>query len=190
VSVVIPESEYNRMRSEVKARETKGSLFCLCDWVCVVGERCVTVRVKRNYGEKTETKYVPGLWKCIKCGAHETHFGNANMPTEACFIATAAYGNPLASQLDVFRHFRDQSLPTLLVELYYRVSPPLASIINKREKLRLITRSFLEPIVRLLQRKWGLEASAHSGKESFSVNPQNSFSFQRGLRRENPDEEA
>ncbi|HEX8070741.1 MAG TPA: DUF4339 domain-containing protein [Pyrinomonadaceae bacterium] len=79
--------------------------------------------------------------------------------TGPCFIATATYGSPLAPEVLVFRRFRDDVLLTtkagvLLVELYYCVSPPIASLIARRNWLRTMTRRILlSPILRLLQAK-------------------------------------
>jgi hypothetical protein len=79
--------------------------------------------------------------------------------TSPCFIATATYGSPLASEVMVFRRFRDDVLLTtksgkLLIEVYYRVSPPLASLIARKKLLRTMMRSlFLSPILRLLKAK-------------------------------------
>lgn len=69
-----------------------------------------------------------------------------------CFIATAAYGSPLAPQLTVFRNFRDNFMirnmvGKLLVQTYYAVSPPLADFISRHRDLRRITRSLLNRII-------------------------------------------
>jgi len=69
-----------------------------------------------------------------------------------CFIATAAYGSPLDSRLDILRGFRDRFMITnapgrVLVRFYYRHSPPMADFIAEREWLRAIVRGFLAPIV-------------------------------------------
>ena len=87
-----------------------------------------------------------------------------------CFIVTAAYGSPAAEELDTLRAFRDnvllQSKPgTVLVELYYEVSPSAADFIASHEEVRTIVREvFLDPIVTVLkqtQSYWNRD----SGKE-------------------------
>jgi hypothetical protein len=58
-----------------------------------------------------------------------------------CFIATAAFGTPLAPEIDRLRMFRDShlltnSLGTAFTDVYYHVSPPVADFIAKRPSLR------------------------------------------------------
>lgn len=74
-----------------------------------------------------------------------------------CFVATAAYGSPFAAEVVLLSRYRDEVLlpskfGTLFVTFYYRVSPPLATLINSAEILRAMTRSlFLSPLVFLLK---------------------------------------
>ncbi|MBI5778472.1 MAG: hypothetical protein HZA49_03335 [Planctomycetes bacterium] len=69
-----------------------------------------------------------------------------------CFIATAAYGSPMAQEVNTLRAFRDRRLMTnpagrAFVRTYYTLSPPIAKIIAKRPYLRYITRQMLKPVV-------------------------------------------
>ncbi|MFC1927967.1 CFI-box-CTERM domain-containing protein, partial [Chloroflexota bacterium] len=69
-----------------------------------------------------------------------------------CFIATAAYGTPLAEEIQILREFRDEYLLTdplgqALVDIYYRVSPPVAEFITEHPGLKSIVRAGLLPVV-------------------------------------------
>jgi hypothetical protein len=69
-----------------------------------------------------------------------------------CFIATAAYGTPLASEIQILREFRDEYLLTnplgqAFVNLYYKVSPPIAEFITEHPSLKPIVRTGLVPAV-------------------------------------------
>ena len=69
-----------------------------------------------------------------------------------CFIATAAYGTPLASEIQILREFRDEYLLTnplgqVFVDLYYRFSPPIANFITDHPSLKPVVRAGLLPVV-------------------------------------------
>jgi len=71
---------------------------------------------------------------------------------EPCFIATATYGTPIAKEIEILRQFRDEYLLTsplgqALVDLYYRVSPPIAEFITEHPSLKPILRAGLLPAV-------------------------------------------
>jgi hypothetical protein len=74
-----------------------------------------------------------------------------------CFIATAAYGTPTAEQIDVLREFRDavlleSTVGSQFVDLYYRLSPPVADFILGNSFLRTLVRELLvDPIVWLVE---------------------------------------
>jgi hypothetical protein len=74
-----------------------------------------------------------------------------------CFIATAAYGTETAAELDILRDFRDQvllenALGSRFVEAYYRLSPPLATLIAKNDFLRAVVReALMDPVVKFLR---------------------------------------
>jgi len=84
------------------------------------------------------------------------YFITANFEEEpsdgGCFIATAAYGTPMAEEIEILREFRDEYLLTnpvgrALVALYYRVSPPMAEFIAEHPSLKPIVRTGLVPAV-------------------------------------------
>ncbi len=71
-----------------------------------------------------------------------------------CFVATAAYGTPMADEIGVLRRFRDRHLLTnpvgeALVDAYYEVGPDLAAVIAEDDDLRASVRTMLAPIVSL-----------------------------------------
>lgn len=80
-----------------------------------------------------------------------------------CFIATAAYGTPMAEDVRVLRAFRDQHLldnaaGRWFVKQYYSLSPPVADYIREREGLKLLVRAGLTPLVELS--KWLVDDEA------------------------------
>jgi len=69
-----------------------------------------------------------------------------------CCAATAAYGTPVAEEIEILREFRDEYLLTSpvgkgLMEFYYRVSPPIAEFITEHPSLKPVVRAGLAPAV-------------------------------------------
>jgi hypothetical protein len=74
-----------------------------------------------------------------------------------CFVATAAYGTPLASEIGALRRLRDRQLATnapgrAFVALYNQHGPKLAAVIRGDDTLRAATRALLAPLVALARR--------------------------------------
>ena len=72
-----------------------------------------------------------------------------------CFIATAAYGSHLDAHVQTLRDFRDRhimasSAGRSFVKFYYRYSPPVADIISRNGKLRILTRGMLTLVVYII----------------------------------------
>jgi hypothetical protein len=79
---------------------------------------------------------------------------NFSGPGSRCFIATAAYGTPMAEEIEILRDFRDEYLLTnpvgqALVGLYYSLSPPIAEFITEHPSLKPMVRTGLLPAVAL-----------------------------------------
>ncbi len=69
-----------------------------------------------------------------------------------CFIATAAWGHDMQTEVRYLRAFRDHYLlgnpvGRWFVRQYYRYSPPLADYIRSRPRLRALVRVLLRPLV-------------------------------------------
>jgi len=65
---------------------------------------------------------------------------------KGCFIATAVYGTPLATELDVLRQFRDKYLETnpagkRIVSFYYAISPYLVPLISESDLRKRIAQT-------------------------------------------------
>lgn len=123
------------------------------------GERVSTVIT----GLRPETPYHVAVRALAMCDA-PSPLVTSEMTTEkaafvtlsGCFIATAAYGTPLAKEIDVLRRFRDgmllkSPLGQLAVATYYAFSPPIAAAISTDEHLRAQARRLVEPLVRGLR---------------------------------------
>lgn len=77
------------------------------------------------------------------------------LETQGCFVATAAYGSPFATKIDLLRSFRDvhlmkSSLGRKAVAFYYRNAEPWAAWIAECEPLRAVTRMLLAPVIGLI----------------------------------------
>ncbi len=82
---------------------------------------------------------------------------------DSCFIAIAAYGSSMVTELDLLRTWRDIELSSMyigriFIGIYYRLSPPIARFIEERDVLRMIVRTLLIiPIAILKNRKKNYE---------------------------------
>ena len=74
-----------------------------------------------------------------------------------CFIVTAVYGTSDITHLPLFYRFRDVFLDSSclgkkIVNIYYQISPPFASLIRKNTTMRYLTRSLIiHPIYQILK---------------------------------------
>jgi len=73
-----------------------------------------------------------------------------------CFIATAAYGSPMAHEVEVLRSVRDEFLlsnavGTAFVDFYYQASPPIADAVAASPVLKVLVQAALLPVILLGQ---------------------------------------
>jgi glucose/arabinose dehydrogenase len=78
--------------------------------------------------------------------------GSSSGGVFSCFIATAAFGSPLAQEVQTLRDFRDRYLAPnapgrAFIAAYYRISPPIAAIIRRHPVLQAVVRQLLRPLV-------------------------------------------
>ena len=71
-----------------------------------------------------------------------------------CFVATAAYGSPMASEVEALRGWRDRELTRsaagrVFVDAYYCCGPLAARAIEGNEQARAVSRLCLRPLLRL-----------------------------------------
>ena len=69
-----------------------------------------------------------------------------------CFIAAAAYGTPMADDIGVLRAVRDDYLLStplgmLFVDMYYRVSSPIADVVAQSPALAALIRLLFVPVI-------------------------------------------
>jgi len=133
--------------------------------------------VLASFGEdETGEIYVVGLGGTLDRLVATTQPGGAPGNVDVggggggCFIATAAYGSPLAPEVQLLRQFRDRYLVSnapgrLVVMVYYRLSPPLARWIVSHDHVRAAARRLLGPIV------WWAQVSLISPVLGFFVVP-------------------
>ncbi len=106
-----------------------------------------------------ETRYHVAVRAVDECGL-EGPFVTAEVETtkihfttvSPCFVATAAYGSPMAAEVETLRTFRDRYLMTnapgrAFVRAYYAVGPTFADLIRDSEPLRAAARAALAPFV-------------------------------------------
>jgi len=105
--------------------------------------------VNKNIGTCPRCHFT-GVGVCPTCRMQVQYSG--------CFIATAAYGTAMASELDVLRDFRDRELETnalgrRISDLYYSSGPTVADIIARSARMRAFVRKCLSPVVDALKRR-------------------------------------
>jgi len=92
------------------------------------------------------------LWEPTDVAPNTGHGTTGRPQRMGCFIATAAYGTPMAEEIQILREFRDKYLLTnpvgqAFVDFYYSVSPPIAEFITEHPYLKPIVRAGLAPAI-------------------------------------------
>ena len=69
-----------------------------------------------------------------------------------CFIASAAYGTPMAAEIDELRRVRDgyllpNAFGAVFTDSYYRISPPIADFVAQHEWARWCVQGILTPVI-------------------------------------------
>jgi len=115
-----------------------------------------TYRVRAYDSTETDTgyDYDYSLWSNEASAASYTfsHLIGEGGEGGGCFIATAAFGTPMAEDVKVLCKFRDNLLLKYplgrnFVKLYYATSPPIADFIRNKPLLKAMVRMQLKPLV-------------------------------------------
>ena len=112
--------------------------------IAVTNGATVTVTYRDNNPPSVKT--ASATWKKVFPFSDSLFIDNFS-----CFIATAAYGSPMASEVWTLRGFRDLYLMgnvpgRALVGFYYAVSPPIAAVVAGSGVLRASVRAALAPV--------------------------------------------
>ncbi len=129
------------------------------------GETCYTYRV-RAYNNHGNSAYSNEAGSADPGGGNGLSGGSGG----GCFIATAAYGSPLAEEVWSLRGLRDNYLlknriGKTIVFLYYKYSPPFALHISKHPMVRKAIRIGLYPLVTLS--RWFLDTQPKRSELNF-----------------------
>lgn len=135
---------------EVKVKRLPLVMCPRCNRAMIVEKKRTGVEKSGLFGSK---KIIYLDYKCPECGTKWTE--SIEEKKKGCFIATATYGSPMADQVESLRKFRDYRLSgyigKLCVNFYYAISPPIARLVARSEKLRRVTRSLLKPLLNLVR---------------------------------------
>ncbi len=100
-------------------------------------------------------KEADGIYSCFESG-YSSPVEIVRETDYRCFIATAAFGSPMADEIKTLCSFRDNVLMQTktgrcIVGCYYRLSPPAADFIRKRPPLKTLLRLYLKPTIMLIE---------------------------------------
>lgn len=149
------EKEFTRIEPEKVTRVPPIIVLCpKCNRPMTLSGKVEAEIEERDAFFRKRSRTIPGVrYKCLDC---KTYWDENLERRGGCFIATATFGTPAAYEVNVLRQFRDNflsqhSFGKKMVFLYYSLSPPLARLIEKSARLRVIVRTGLIPIVKFVK---------------------------------------
>jgi hypothetical protein len=112
----------------------------------------VTVQVTSGSERITTVDAVVTIGGVSDTFSVKTRFVVSNVDSGPCFIATAAFGSPLAGQVEILRQFRDKYLLTnssgrKFVAWYYRNGPVAANWIKDKPLAKAAVQTALYPLI-------------------------------------------
>ena len=107
-----------------------------------------------------DSTYAVGIVAQGRCGASPVTFARFHTPAahyqrlHGCFIATAAFGSPMANELGALRRLRDRAesasaVALVATDLYYRAAPAVSEPLSRSDAARALVRRALRPITTL-----------------------------------------
>ncbi len=126
-----------------------------CFWEITAGELPAGLSLESTTGVISGTPSAEGTQAFtveVRDALDDTDSRELSITTTACFIAMAAFGTPMAEEIEALRTFRDRTLLAheageAFVRFYYGVSPPVAEFIQDKELAKAIVRAGLRPLV-------------------------------------------
>ncbi|MHB8845058.1 MAG: CFI-box-CTERM domain-containing protein [Nitrospirota bacterium] len=110
-------------------------------------ESAYSAQVSANLGDPLQSPL-----SNVVTGIPEPITSLPDLPNTGCFIATAAYGSPLAPSVQALREFRDRFLVTntpgrAFVRWYYTNGPAAARYLNEHPAVKPLAQAALTPLV-------------------------------------------
>lgn len=83
---------------------------------------------------------------------------NTQSTSSDCFVATAAFGTPLQTEIQILREWRDNELSFSIagrqfIDIYYKVGPHLARLVEKNKFIARISRSIIRQAIKYIRNK-------------------------------------
>ena len=116
---------------------------------------------RKEYALDIELANTVSVWREKHSESTQYHRSlvQSSQSNQNCFIATAAFGTPMANEIDILRMWRDISLRKsfagrIFIKIYYSFfGPILAWFISKSKLLRWMTRLCLKPVISIAKNK-------------------------------------